>query len=191
MNTMNRLMFKNVTVGWIAQVTGMAMLAALMPLGGNRITFPDFRIFLPSAPAVALPPALPVVVKPVARQAQGAVAAHRKFPALYPIRANLHPYGREYTFVFTGKVTCADLPCREANVRVHVQTSQNPVVERQAPIRPDGSYSVTFSLKEIPDQPADWKIIAYSPESQTQVLQGRSILMGDATLTIEEPIHLL
>jgi hypothetical protein len=103
----------------------------------------------------------------------------------------LHTFQREYTCVFTGKVSCGDGPCKDAEVQIHVASAQNPEIVRKTNLQEDGSYEVTVLLKEFPHEQVDWSISAGSPDASQKQIQGRQILMDDSTIAIEEPLLLL
>src|SRR6266480_2710029 len=96
-----------------------------------------------------------------------------------PNSVALHSLTQEYTYVFTGQVTCGDNPCREAAVQVQIQTDQNPRIIKEASIDPDGSYMVVVLFNEVPHEQIDWKIRAASNESEAKELHGHQILEED------------
>ena len=115
-----------------------------------------------------------------------ALAARRTSNRLY-----LRSLEKEYTCVFTGKVTCGGGLCNNAGLRVHVASKKNPDIIKSANVDPDGNYAVSFFLKASLNDHVDWWIIADSPDSASKQVQGRQIMMDNTTVTIEEPIRLL
>ncbi len=103
----------------------------------------------------------------------------------------LHSFQQQYTYVFTGQVTCGANPCRDAAVQVHVQTDKNPGIVKEAALGPDGNYMVVVLFKEAPHEQIDWKINADSKDSASTELHGQQILEDDPDVVVENPIQLL
>ena len=108
-----------------------------------------------------------------------------------PNTVALHSLTQDYTYVFTGFVTCGDNPCRQAAVQVQIQTDQNPGIVKQASIEPDGSYMVVLNFKEVPHEQIDWRIMADSKDSEAKEVHGHQILEEDPNVLVEKPIRLL
>src|SRR5258708_13576248 len=106
-------------------------------------------------------------------------------------RLYLHTFEKEYTAVFSGKVTCGDGLCHAAYIQIHISSKQNPHMVKTVAIQPDGSFETSVIFKEYLHENMDWWIVADSPESASKQVQGREILMDDSHISINEPISLL
>ncbi len=104
---------------------------------------------------------------------------------------HLRSLEKEYTCVFTGKVTCGGQPCNSAGLKVHVAFKEGIDRVKTISVDSDGSYSASFLVRAVMNEHVDWWIVADSPDSASKQIQGRQILMEDTTVTIEEPIGLL
>jgi hypothetical protein len=110
---------------------------------------------------------------------------------VYSHKLTLHSFEREYNLIFSGKITCGDLPCQAAAVKLHIESRQNPNIVKAATIQSDGSYEVSIFLKESLHEHMDWSLVADSPDSASRQVSGREILMDDSTVHIEQPVQLL
>jgi len=122
------------------------------------------------------------IVSPAAIIITEPIASHKLF---------LHSFEKQYTCIFTGKVTCGGGPCHVAQVEVHMASRKNPNIVKTTTLQPDGNYQLSVLLTEDLHEHIDWWIVVDSPESEATQVQGRQILMEDSTINIEEPIRLL
>jgi hypothetical protein len=104
---------------------------------------------------------------------------------------NMHSFQQEYAYKFTGQVTCGGNACKNAEVKVQIQTDTNPHIIKEASVLPDGTYEVTVLFKEVPHEQIEWRISADSADSTMQEVHGRQILDEDPNVTIDEPVNLL
>ena len=157
-------------------------------LGMSGLYIPVSHTMHPVLPVMALK-----VVRPIAK------------PALYlphkPIRKGLvtvndsnlelHQMITTYSGQFEGMVSCGTEPCHEGKVVVQLDSKNQPDIEKEAEIQPDGKFSVTVSLRELPDEQLDWKIIVHSPLFSAQERDGRRILSSeDTSFSINQTISL-
>ena len=138
---------------------------------------------------LSLPMAEPIVMAKAVRHHAHKVLIAKSVPDTNTLA--LHTFQQQYTYVFTGQVTCGKSPCRKADVQIQIQTDKNPGIVKEASIEADGSYMAIVLFKEVPHEQIDWKIRADSKDSEAQEVHGRQILEDDPNVVVEEPIRLL
>jgi len=135
------------------------------------------RISMPKVarPAVVPPPA--VLPPPSAVHREGRVTIE----GVVDNTVEMHHLLKTYTTYFSGTVSCGTQPCNGGTVEVKLDSDHQSEITQEATVQPDGSYSLKVSLQELPDEQVDWEIIARSPESSTQVIEGRLILTDETS----------
>lgn len=177
----SKLAAKKIAVGWIA-------LTGFMYMPHNQMTREITHTLLSY---MVKPITKPNVTAPLLHIRKATPSTPETPQLTLSQNLYLHSFEKEYTCVFSGKVTCGDGLCQSAEVLVHVNSKQNLDIAKTAIIQPDGSYQVSILLKELVHEHIDWWIVADSPESTTKQVQGRQILMDDSVIAIEEPLRLL
>jgi hypothetical protein len=90
----------------------------------------------------------------------------------------MHPFLSTFVTQFSGTVSCGEMPCSAGTVEIDLD-SEHQQIQKQVSVEPNGQFTVNVSLQELPDAPLDWKMIARSPESPSQLVEGRLILNRD------------
>lgn len=124
----------------------------------------------------------------IARVAPRVPARHG---AASPAEMNGLPLGslvRDYAYVFSGVVRCGDEPC-SADLELNVDTTHNEGISHRARTRPDGAFTMTVAVSEVPHEPIIWKLTARSG-SKIGESHGQQILMDDRTVTVDQPVNL-
>ncbi len=103
---------------------------------------------------------------------------------------SLNSHVREYTVLFTGRVTCGDAPCSSVSVRLQLETAHNETIEKKVVVAEDGSFHLDVLFKEMPQEHMDFVLIAVNAQSQSADARVRRILTDEAQVTIDTSLVL-
>jgi hypothetical protein len=172
-----------------AAVAGSSLVAALMSLPPNQAVKSMTNTFI----SFMWTPAHVQVVKvaPHRRVVRDVRITSKPVTQEMANRLYLHTFEKDYICAFSGKVTCGGATCPAAEVKIHVNSKQNPNIIRTVPIQSDGSYEVNIPLREELNEYVDWWVTADSPESAAKQVQGRQILTDNPKVEIDTPLPLL
>jgi hypothetical protein len=134
---------------------------------------------------------LPLFVMVFLEQGLLPVAAFGDPPEKTAYNLQLGDYHHAYTYIFSGQVTCNDKPC-SAHLRLQFRELEGTDIIEAASAGKDGNYSLSVVLKEVPQEPAEWKLMAEAPDGRGPSIQleGRAIAVDDNCTVIANAIHL-
>lgn len=159
---------------------------------GLLLTSPVMFSEKTSAPT---PTAVPVVYGPfpaptISVQSKKAVRpvskATHKFNSmsLNPSRV-LH----RYAYRFEGRATYKGVPCPQANVVVHLSSSQGTKTAGGF-TEENGSYAIDLVIEAAADEPVDWTMEAFTRDFHKVQMDGRRIVTKEDTLiTVQKPLE--
>jgi hypothetical protein len=92
-----------------------------------------------------------------------------------------HSNRQVYTYVFTGVVSHQGRPCANAKIHLELNAPGQPDLAQDTLTLEDGRYSITVALQGVPQQAADWKLVAEGPETGDQIseIEGRTVMTED------------
>jgi len=100
-----------------------------------------------------------------------------------------------YTYVFSGLVTCHNRPCANAKVALNLATSSQGVISQSTRAGEDGHYQLEVSLPGAPEDSSTWKLEAHSAsvsQQESAEAEGRLILMdGQVTVAVDRSLLLI
>jgi hypothetical protein len=143
------------------------------------MNFPLFRFFVWF---LALP-INPLLLSPASAQPKGTVDCTLEW----------HNGHQVYTYIFAGKVSRQGVPSANARIQLHLNGPDRKEVIEETVAKADGSYELKVALTGIPEDAADWKLVAQNLDVSDDMteIEGRTILMNDeSTVTVQRLIQL-
>jgi hypothetical protein len=104
----------------------------------------------------------------------------------------MNTFQKHWTYIFEGKATIHDQPCRNANIQVRLSNGDDSVTQGTL-TGADGSYVLRVGIDARDGDPVDWTLDAYTTDLQKVELTGRNIVQPSDPLEVQkeqQPIRL-